>query len=150
MRDEAPPHDEPPRAPPAARLFCTYLTRELGRELRMCHGVELRCDLEGLELAQRYLREAVAGEKVRTAEDEREVMRHGAFFSELLAIRLGARWIDLEPGDPARWAMLVPSRSRNTEVCRTWPFGRILRFVALKHKERDLVAHYLQIEAHAR
>jgi hypothetical protein len=150
MRDEAPPHDEPPRAPPAARLFCTYLARELGRELRMSHGVELRCDLEGLELAQRYLREAVGDEEVRTAEDEREVMRHGAFLSELLARRLGARWIDLESGDPARWAMLVPSRSRNAEVCRTWPFGRILRFVALKHKERDLVSHYLQIEALAR
>jgi hypothetical protein len=150
MHDEPPPYDEPPKTPPAARLFCTYLARELARELRMRHAAELRCDIDGLELAQRFLREAIAGDAVRTAEEEREVMRHGAFLSELLARRLGARWIDLEPADPTRWAMLVPSRTRPTEVCRTWPFGRVLRFVALKHKERDLVSHCLQMEAHAR
>jgi hypothetical protein len=148
--DEPPPHDEPPHTPPAARLTCTYLARQLGRELRMRYGVDLRSDLEGLEIAQRYLREAFPSEGVHTAEDEREVMRHGAFLSELLARRLGARWIDLGPADPGRWAMLVPSSSRTNEVCRTWPFGRVLRFIALKHKERDLVSYYLQLEAHAR
>ena len=116
----------------------------------MRYGVDLRSDLEGLEIAQRYLREAFPSEGVHTAEDEREVMRHGAFLSELLARRLGARWIDLGPADPGRWAMLVPSSSRTNEVCRTWPFGRVLRFIALKHKERDLVSYYLQLEAHAR
>jgi hypothetical protein len=150
MQDEVSPHDEPPRTPPAARLFCTHLTRELARELRMRHSVELRCDVDGLELAQRYLREAIAGDEIRTAEEEREVMRNGAFLGELFSRRLGGRWIDLEHADPARWAMLIPSRARPTEVCRTWPFARVLRFVALKHKERDLVSHYLQIEAHAR
>jgi hypothetical protein len=150
MHDEPPPHDEPPHTPPAARLFCTYLARELARELRMRHGVDLRCNVEGLELAQRYARESIVGDEVRTMAEEREVMRNGAFLSELLARRLGGRWIDLEPVDPARWAMLIPSRSRPTEVCRTWPFARVLRFVTLKHKERDLVSHYLEIEAHAR
>jgi hypothetical protein len=150
MHDEPPSHDDPPQTPPAARLFCTYLARELARELRMRHAVELRCNIDGLELAQRYLRERIAGEQVQTAEEEREVMRNGAFLSELLARRLGGRWIDLEPTDPARWAMLVPSRTRPAEVCRTWPFARVLRFATLKHKERDLVSHYLQIEAHAR
>jgi hypothetical protein len=147
---EPPPHDEPPRTPSAARLICTYLARELGRELRMRHNVELRSDVDGLELTQRCLREALTGERVRTAEDEREVMRHGAFVSELLARRLGARWVDLESPDPSRWAMLVPSRLRPDEVCRVWPFGRVLRFVALRHKERDLVSYYLQLEAQAR
>jgi hypothetical protein len=150
MHDEPPPHDEPPHTPPAARLTCTYLARQLGRELRMRYGVELRSDLEGLEIAQRYLRETFLTEGLRSAEEEREVMRHGAFLSELLARRLGARWIDLGPSDPGRWAMLVPSRGRANEVCRTWPFGRVLRFLALKHKERDLVSYYLQLEAHAR
>lgn len=150
MHDEPPPHDEPPRSPPAARLVCTYLTRELGRELRMRHNVELRTDVDGLEIAQRYLREGVSGERARSSEEQREMMRHGAFIAELLARRLGARWIDLESPDPGHWAMLVPSRMKPDAVCRVWPFGRVLRFIAQKHKERDLVSYYLQLEAHVR
>jgi hypothetical protein len=150
LQDEAPPGDELPRTPSAARLVCSFLARELGRELRMRHGVELRSDVDGLEVAQRYLCESFSGEQVRTTDEEREVMRHGAFLSELLARHLGARWIDLDPSGPARWAMLVASRVRPTEVCRVWPFGRILRFIALRHKERDLVSYYLQLEARTR
>lgn len=144
--DQPPPHDEPPRTPHAARLVCTYLARELGREFRIRHAVELRSDLEGLEIAQRYLHESVDGERARTNEEQREVMRHGAFLAELLARRLGARWNDLEPSEPGRWAMLVPSRASPDEVRRVWPFGRVLRFVAMRHKERDLVSYYLQLE----
>jgi len=33
---------------------------------------------------------------------------------------------------------------------RTWPIGRVYRFVALGHTERDLVSYYLDIEARAR
>jgi hypothetical protein len=150
MQDEPPPHDEAPRSPDAARLVCTYLARELGRELRMRHNLELRTDIDGLEMAQRYLREALTGEHARTTEEQREVMRHGALLGELLARRFGARWIDLESPDPGHWAMLVPSRSRPDAVCRVWPFGRVLRFLAQRHKERDLVSYYLQLEAHAR
>lgn len=150
MQDEPPPHDEPPRSPGAARLVCTYLARELGRELRMRHNLELRTDIDGLEMAQRYLREALTGDHARTSEEQREVMRHGALLSELLARRLGARWIDLESPDPGHWAMLVPSRNKPDAVCRVWPFGRVLRFLAQRHKERDLVSYYLQLEAHAR
>ncbi|MDP9001403.1 MAG: hypothetical protein M3O46_14980, partial [Myxococcota bacterium] len=150
IREESVRDDEPPRTPPAARLACTHLARELGRELRVRHGVTLRSDVDGLEVAQRYLRETLTTEGVRSVEDEREVMRYGAFLSELVARRLGARWIDLQPPDPARWAMLLPSRVRTTEVCRIWPFGRVLRFIALRHKERDLVSYYLQLEAQAR
>jgi hypothetical protein len=148
MQDAPPPHDEPPRTPHAARLVCTYLARELGREFRIRHALELRSDLEGLELAQRYLYESISGERARTTEEQREVMRNGAFLSELIARRLGARWIDLEPAEPGRWAMLVPSRASPDEVRRVWPFGRVLRFVAMRHKERDLVSYYLQLEAH--
>ena len=149
LTDEAPPHDEAPRTPPTARLTCTYLARELGRELRIRHGVEVRGNMDGLEVAQRYLLESIVGEMARTPEEEREVMRHGAFVSELLARRLGARWVDLDSGDPVRWAMLVPSRSHPDSVCRVWPFARVLRFVAMRYKERDLVSYLLQLEVHA-
>jgi hypothetical protein len=148
--DPPPSSDERPRSPAAARLTFTYLARELGRELRVRHGVELRSDVDGLELAQRYLREAIPEGRVRGPEDEREVMRQGAFLSELVARHLGARWADLDPEDPGRWAMLVPSTSRPDEVARVWPFGRVLRFVASGHKERDLVSYYLELEARAR
>ena len=160
---EPPPSDEAPRTPPAARLSCTYLARELGRELRLRHGVHLRGDVEGLELAQRYLREAVPDGRIRSPEEEREVMRTGAFLAELLARRLSARWADLE-SEPGGWSMLLPCRAgRGTtgasasggvpsagQVMRVWPFGRVMRFVTMGHKERDLVSYFLELDSRAR
>jgi hypothetical protein len=148
--DQPPPTDEMPHNPPAARLMCTYLARELARELRVRHAVELRSDVDGLELAQRYLREALVDGRVRTADEEREVLRQGAFLSELLARHLAGRWVDLESEEPGRWAMLIPSRTRPEEVARVWPFARVLRFVAMGHRERDLVAYYLELQARSR
>jgi hypothetical protein len=142
--------EEAPRTPSAARLSCTMLARELGKVLQDRHGVDLRNDLEGLETAQRYLREALADGLVRTPEEHREVMRQGGFVSELLARHLGARWVDLESSEANRWAMLIPSRSRSDEVARVWPFARVLRFVAMGHKERDLVSYYLELEGRSR
>jgi hypothetical protein len=166
----APSTDEPPRAPPAARLAFTFLSRELGRELRMRHGIEIRTDLEGLELAQRYLREKLSDGRVRSREDERELMRNGAFLSEVLARRLGAHWTDLEANDSTRWTMLIPPPAGGTragggapanhetggdpqtprEPLHVWPFARVARFVAMGHKERDLVSYYLELEARSR
>jgi hypothetical protein len=103
-----------------------------------------------LETAQRFLREELIDGRIRTAEELRQVMRQGGFLSELLARRLGARWVDLDSTEPGRWAMLVPSRSRSDEVARVWPFARVLRFVAMGHKERDLVSYYLELEGRAR
>lgn len=149
-----PPSDDPPRNPTAARLACTYLARELGRELRLRHGVEIQNDLDGLEIAQRYLRETFVDGRVRTTEEEREIMRHGAFLSELIARRLGGTWVEVESRDAGTWAMLLPARSssgaRSGEVVRVWPFGRVLRFVAMGHRERDLVSYYLELEARSR
>jgi hypothetical protein len=142
--------EDPPRSAPAARVLCTLLARELGRQLQERHGVELRTDLDGLELAQRFLRETLVDGRVRAPDEQREVMRQGGFLAELLARRLGARWVDLESPEPGRWAMLVPSRSRPDEVARVWPFARVLRFVAMGHKERDLVSYYLELEARSR
>jgi hypothetical protein len=146
--------DEPPRIPPAARLAFTFLARELGREIRMRHGIDLQTDIEGLELAQRYLRERLMDGRVRSREDERELMRNGAFLSELLARRLGAFWVEVDSPDSSRWAMLIPAASRADglppEPTRVWPFARVLRFVAMGHKERDLVSYYLELESRSR
>jgi hypothetical protein len=150
MEGEPPPTDEAPRNPSAARLVCTYLARDLARELRMRHGVEIRSDLDGLETAQRYLRETLVDGRVRTSEEEREVMRHGAFLSELVARRLDGRWVEVDSRDAGVWAMLVPSRARADEVLRVWPFGRVIRFVVMGHKERDLVSYLLELESRAR
>ena len=149
LEDSAPP-EHPPRTAQAARHACTLLARQLGRELHQRFGVSLTDDLNGIETAQRYLRESLVDGRVRTPAEEREVMRHGGLLSELLARRLGARWVDLEAPEPGRWAMLVPSQSRPDEVARVWPFARVLRFVAMGHKERDLVSYYLELEARAR
>jgi hypothetical protein len=140
-----------PRTPLEARVHCTLLARELGRALRELHGADARCDVEGLETVQRYLREDVpeAGGRALRPEEQRLVTRHGAMLSELLARRLGARWGDLEAPDPQRWAMLVPSPARS-EVTRVWPFARVARFVAMGHKERDLVSYYLELESRVR
>jgi hypothetical protein len=150
IQAEPPPSNDPPRNPTAARLACTQLARELGRELRLRHGVEIRDDVDGLETAQRYLRETFVDGRVRTADEEREIMRHGAFLGELLARRLGGAWVEVESRDAGTWAMLVPSRSRPDEVVRVWPFGRVLRFVVMGHRERDLVSYYLELEARSR
>jgi hypothetical protein len=141
-----PPHaDEPPRTPASARVFCTMLTRELGRELRTRHAVEVSSSLEGLELAQRFLRERMGEGRPPSRDDERELLRNGAFVSELLARRLGARWIDLESESSSRWAMGVPTE-RGDEIIRIWPFARVHRFVNMGHRERDLVSYALELE----
>jgi hypothetical protein len=99
---------------------------------------------------QRHLREALPDGRVRTPDEEREVMRASGFLSELLARRLGARWVDLDGTESSGWSMLVPCRSGGADVLRVWPIGRVLRFVAMGHKERDLVSYYLELEARAR
>jgi hypothetical protein len=150
VTDEPPPSNELPSNPAGARLACTYLARELGRELRLRHGVEIQDDLEGLEIAQRYLRETFVDGRVRSAVEERDIMRHGAFISELVARRLSGVWVEVQSRDAGTWAMLVPGFSRPNEVARIWPFGRVLRFVVMGHKERDLVSYYLELEARVR
>jgi hypothetical protein len=150
MEGEPPPSDEAPRNPSAARLVCTHLARDLALELRARHGIELQTDLDGLETAQRYLREALVDGRVRTPDEQRELMRYGAFLSELVARRLGGRWVDVDSRDAGVWAMVVPMRARVDEVMRVWPFGRVIRFVVMGHRERDLVSYLLELEARAR
>jgi hypothetical protein len=139
-----------PRTPLEARVHCTLLARELGRALRE-DGAEPRCDVDGLEMAQRHLRETLpeAGSRPLRPDEQRQLVRHGALLSELLARKLGARWVDLGAPDPQRWTMSVPSASR-AEATRLWPFARVARFAAMGHKERDLVSYYLEVEARTR
>jgi hypothetical protein len=142
---------EHPRTPLEARVHCTLLARELGRSLRELNGAEVRCDVDGLEIAQRYLREAIpeAAHRSLRPEEQKLVARHGALLAELLARQLGARWADLEAPEPSRWAMLVPSATRSDalQAIRVWPFARVARFVAMGHRERDLVSYYLELES---
>ena len=68
---------------------------------------------------------------------------HGAFLSEILARRLGAEWTDLAISEMGYWAMNVPPGTR------VWPLGRVIRYVTMQHRERDLVSYFLELQARA-
>ena len=133
-----------PRSAIEARIAFTHLSRELGREYRVRFARVLRTDLEGLELVQTTLRETFPDGVIRTSEESLFVRRHGAFLAELIARSLGAEWTDITPSDLGYWAMVVPPATR------IWPFGRILRFLSVGTKERDLVSYYLELVARGR
>jgi hypothetical protein len=89
---------------------------------------------------QRSLHERFADGQIRSHEDAHEIRRHGAFMSEILARQLGAYWVDIGPSELGYWAMILGSATR------VFPFGRVLRFVQMGHKERDLVSYYLELQ----
>jgi hypothetical protein len=126
-----------------ARIHFTFLARELGDIFRTAYGIELRADVAGIEAIQARLLEDYADGQLHTAEQAHDVRRYGAYLSEILARSFGAFWVDIAPADLGYWAMVVPPDTR------VWPFGRILRFIAMAHKERDLVAYYLELLARA-
>ncbi len=144
LHGEAPGSGERPRSAIAARIYFTHLARELGREYRTRHGVELWTDVRGIELVQAGLRDDFPNGTVTTPEQIRSLERHGAFLAEVLARSLGAEWTDVAPTEMGYWAMTVPPSTR------VWPFGRVHRWVVMGHKERDLVSYYLELEARAR
>lgn len=127
-----------------ARIQFTHLSRELGREYRLNRRVELRADATGIEAMQRYLHEAFPNHAIETPEEALEVRRHGAFLSEILARSLGAEWVDIGPSELGYWAMIVPPGTR------IWPFARIIRLIAMGHRERDLVSYYLELQTRAK
>ncbi len=133
-----------PKSTIEARIAFTHLSRELGREYRQRTGKDLRTDLEGLELMQTTLRETFPDGVIRTQEEALFVRKHGAFLAELLARSLGAEWSDIAPTELGYWAMIVPPATR------VWPFGRVLRFLSVGTKERDLVSYYLELVARGR
>lgn len=140
----SPVEDGLPRSVSEARLTFTHLSRELGREYRLRFGSVLKTDLEGLELVQTKLRETFPDGIIRTSEEALFLRKHGAFLSELIARNLGAEWSDISPSEFGYWAMIVPPATR------IWPFGRILRFLFVGTKERDLVSYYLELNARGR
>ena len=131
------------RTPLEARIYFTHQARELGRLYRERYNVELRTDLRSIELLQRYLAERFESGELKSSDDVTEVRLHGAFLSELLARRLGAEWTDLAVSEMGYWAMNVPP---GTTV---WPIGRVVRFVTMRHRERDLVSYFLELQARA-
>ncbi len=123
----------------AIRIQFTQMSRELGRLYRAQHNIELRTDLTSIEVIQTQLRARYAERGVRTIAAAADVRRHGAFLSEILARTLGGRWVDVEAAELGYWAMLLPSQ------VRVWPFGRVLRLIAMGDRERDLVSYYLEL-----
>jgi hypothetical protein len=132
-----------PTNPWEARIYFTQLSRELGRLYRTKLGVELRTDIRSIEIIQRSLAEQFEARELQTPEDEYQVHLHGAFLSEILARRLGAEWTDLGVSEMGYWAMNVPPGTR------VWPIGRVVRYVTMKHRERDLVSYFLELQARA-
>ncbi|HEY1958254.1 MAG TPA: hypothetical protein VGH28_21705 [Polyangiaceae bacterium] len=126
------------RTPKQAHVAMTRLARALARDYRLAYGTTLKTDPMAIEAMQRQLRRR-AGEAPR----EKELLRHGALFSEILARSLGAEWDDVE-GDPARWVMVVPPSTRVS------PIARVMRFFERGHRESDLVAFFLELEKSAR
>jgi hypothetical protein len=142
LRGEGAP-GELPATPLEARVYFTQQARELARLYRERYNVELRTDVRSLELVQRYLTEHFATGAPKSEDDIAEVRRHGAFLSELLARRLGAEWTDLAVSETGYWAMNVPPG------ITIWPIGRVVRFIAMRHRERDLVSYFLELQARA-
>jgi hypothetical protein len=138
-----------PRTTLEARALFTHLSRELGRDYRVKRGVELRTDANALEAMQAHLFETFYGVEVRNLDDWLEVRRHGAFLSEILIRVLGAEWVDISPSELGYWSMLVPHVSGRGGT-RVWPFARILRYIAMGPKERDLVSYYVELRSRAR
>lgn len=129
------------RAAFEARVQCTEMSRELGMLYRTQHGVELRNDVVSLEAIQAELSARYHESGVRTVSAMLDLRRHGAFVSEVIARSLRATWLDVSPTELGHWTMFVPPDTR------IWPFARVLRFVTMGSKERDLVAYFLELHA---
>jgi hypothetical protein len=137
-----------PTTPLHARIALTRISRDLGRDYRLGYGKTLRCNVIAVDAMQQHLARRFAGVTGASISDPGvawELRRHGALLSEIIARALGGEWIDVGPGEPGYWTMLV------SPATRTCPIGRVYRFVALgQDGERDLVSYYLNIETRVR
>ncbi len=127
-----------------ARVAMTRLARDLARDYRLWYAKTLRCDVMAVESMQQHLTNRFAGAPIAEPAVAWELRRHGALLSEIAARALGGDWVDVAPTEPGYWAMHIPPSTR------TWPIGRVYRFVSLGSRERDLVSYYLDLEARAR
>ncbi len=133
-----------PRTPLQARITMTRLTRDLARDYRLWYGKSLRCNVLAIDAMQQHLSHRFVGAPISDPGVAWELRRHGALLSEILARTLGAAWVDVRPSEPGYWAMQI------TPTIRSWPIGRVYRYVALGHREKDLVSYYLDLEGRAR
>ncbi len=136
--------NELPTTGAQARVAMTRLARDLARDYRLWYAKTLRCNVLAVEAMQQHLANRFAGAPIAEPVVAWELRRHGALLSEIIARALDGGWSDIAPSEPGYWAMLVPPATR------TWPIGRVYRFVALGNSERDLVSYYLDLEARAR
>ncbi len=130
-----------PRSVLEARIQFTLMSRELGRQYRDTKNLELVADLSGIEHMQAHLFERFSKRSVDGPEAARDVQLHGAFLSEILSRRLAAEWVDISADKLGHWEMMV------APGIRVWPFGRVSRLIVKGHKERDLVAYFLELQA---
>jgi hypothetical protein len=142
--EESLPVGHTPTTPLQARIAMTRLARTIGRDYRLWYGASLRCNVIAIDLMQRHLVQRYSGASLADPKTTSELLRHGALLSEIVARALGGVWIDVGPSECGYWAMNVPPATR------FWPIGRVYRFVALGHLERDLVAYYLDLEKRVR
>jgi hypothetical protein len=136
-----------PRDAMQARIGMTRLARQLGRDYRMTYGKTLKTDLMAVEAMQRHIGRRFADgplDEKHSQQLQIELTRHGALLSEILARVLGAEWDDLSSDEPGRWAMMVPPG------VLVWPIGRVYRYYGQGHREADLVAFFMELEADAR
>jgi hypothetical protein len=136
--------NELPATPLQARIALTRLARELAGEYRLAYGKALRCNVLAVDAMQHHLMHRFSKAAISDPGVAWELRRHGALLSEIIARALGGGWVDVGPSEPGYWAMVVPPSTR------TWPIGRVYRFVALGNRERDLVSYYLDLEARVR
>jgi len=127
-----------------ARITFTFWTRELGKKIRERYRSDLKTDVISIETMQRFIYERFPNGRVETDADRQSASLYGAFLSEILARRLGAYWVDIGPTELGYWAMLI------APTTRVHPFGRVLRFIHMGHRERDLVSYYLELETRQR
>ncbi len=137
--------NELPTTAVQARVAMTRLARDLARDYRLWYAKTLRCNVLAVEAMQQHLANRFAGAPIGDPGVAWELRRrHGALLSEIIARALDGDWADVAPSEPGYWAMFIPPSAR------TWPIGRVYRFVALGNSERDLVSYYLDLETRAR
>ena len=133
-----------PVTPLQARIALTRLARDLARDYRLAYDKTLRCNVLAVDAMQQHMAHRFQGAPISDPGIAWELRRHGALLSEIIARALGGMWVDIGPSEPGYWAMLVPPATR------TWPIGRVYRFVALGRSARDLISYYLDLEARSR
>ncbi|MGD0523890.1 MAG: hypothetical protein ABSE49_02030 [Polyangiaceae bacterium] len=132
-----------PESEAQLRIAIVRVVRGLGLDYRR-RGYILRTDAAAIEVAQRHLL-GLAAQVERGRIDARvfasEVARHGALLGEIVARRLGGRWLDVSGDHPGHWTMSVSSQTVFA------PIGRVHRFLVQRNREQDLVGFFLDLDA---